>query len=58
MTLGHLAVEQQSEPLGMAELGGSRVGLQIGKGPRHAGKAKLVKLIKGGMGKQGVPRQW
>jgi hypothetical protein len=40
--LGDLAAEQQPKPLGGAELGGLRVGLQLGEGSRHVGEVKLV----------------
>lgn len=40
-----LAIEQQREPLGVAEAGGALVVLQLGEGAGHAGQAELDELI-------------
>ena len=56
--LGSLALEQQGEPLGVAEAGGALVVLQLGEGAGHAGEAELDELIDGGMGQQDLSPQW
>ncbi len=42
-----LAVEQEGEPFGMAELVGLWIVLHLGEGRRHTGKAEFEKLVKG-----------
>ena len=39
---GGLALEQQGQPLGVAEAGGALVALQLGEGACHAGQAELM----------------
>jgi len=39
------AIEQQAQPVGMAERGGVAGGFEFGEGLRHAGKSELVQLI-------------
>jgi hypothetical protein len=48
----NLAIEQQAQPVGMAERGRVTGGFQFGKGLRHAGKTELVELIEHRMGQQ------
>jgi hypothetical protein len=50
--MGGLAVEQQPQPVGMAERRGVTGGLQFGEGLRHAGKAELVQLVERRVGEQ------
>ena len=57
-SLGGFAVEQQGEPLGVAEAVGALVVLQFAEGAGHAGQAELDELIDGGMGEQGLSPQW
>lgn len=56
--LGGFAIEQQGEPLGVAERCGALVVLQLGEGAGHAGEAELDELIDGGMGQQRLSPQW
>ncbi len=56
--LGHLTVEEEREPFGVAQLDGLRGGLQLGEGACHAGKPELVELVEGGMGQHGWSPQW
>ena len=53
-----LAVEQQPQPLGMAEARGVAGGLQFGEGMRHAGKAELVQLVERRVGEKLGSPQW
>jgi hypothetical protein len=48
----NLVVEQQPQPVGVAERRDVAAGLQLGKGLRHAGKAELVQLVERGVGEQ------
>src|SRR5712691_9278033 len=50
VALGGFAIEQEAEPFGMREIGALQVGLQLGKGTRHAGEPELVHLVEGGVG--------
>jgi len=52
------SVEQQREPLGVAQPGGRGIVLQLGEGAGHAGQAKLDELIDGGMCEQDLSPQW
>ena len=40
--MGELAIDQQSEPVGMSERGGFVGGLELGKSLGHAGEAQLA----------------
>jgi hypothetical protein len=57
-SLGGLAIEQQGEPLGVAEAFGAGIVLQFAEGAGHAGQAELDELVDGGMGEQGLSPQW
>ena len=50
--MGDLAVEEQPQPVGMAERRGVACGFQFGEGLRHAGKAELVQLVERRVGEQ------
>jgi hypothetical protein len=52
LAFGHLAIEQQTEPFGMAELTGMGIGIELSEGARHAGQPEPVQLVKGGMRQQ------
>src|SRR3954447_2974088 len=52
VALSDFAVEQQAEPFGVRQRSAGRVGLELDKGTRHAGKPELVQLIEGWMGEQ------
>ena len=56
--MGELAIDQQSEPVGMSERGGFVGGLELGKSLGHAGEAKLAQLVEHWMGKQLHSPQW
>ena len=47
-----LVIEEQAQPVGMAEGLGVAAGLQFGKGLRHARKAELVQLVERRVGEQ------
>ena len=47
-----LALEEQSQPLGMAERGGVAGGFEFAKGLRHAEKSELVQLVERRVGQQ------
>ncbi len=49
----HLAVEQQRQPLGMAERTGVAVLVELDEGLGHALQAERLKLVEGRMGKHG-----
>jgi hypothetical protein len=48
----NLAVEQQPQPVGMAERRAVAGGFELGKGLRHAEKSELVQLVEHRVGKQ------
>jgi DNA replication protein DnaC len=52
--LGRLAVEQQSQPLGVVELVGLGVVAELGEGSGHAEQFKQLELVECGMGKHDV----
>src|ERR1700757_5043561 len=43
--MGELAIDQQSEPVGMSERGGFVGSFEFGKGLGHAGEAQLAQLV-------------
>jgi hypothetical protein len=55
---GGLMVEQQGQPLGMAQAGGIAITVEVGKGMGHAGQAKLVQQIKRWMFEHHCTFQW
>src|SRR5215470_10740792 len=52
IAFGRFTIEEQAEPFGVRQAGACRIGLQLGKGPRHAGEAQLVQLVEGRMHQQ------
>jgi hypothetical protein len=51
--MAELAVEQQSEPFGMAQCGCFGGGFDIAEGLGHAGEAELMQQLKRRMGERG-----
>ena len=58
--MGDLAIEQQTEPVGMGERCGFAGGFEFGEGLGHAGEAELGELIEDRMGQHchSPPVQW
>src|SRR5207302_8277610 len=52
--MGELAIEQEAEPVGMAECGSLTRGFEFGKGLSHSRKPELAQLVKRRMGQQDV----
>jgi len=52
MAMRDLAIEQQPQPIDMAECCGVAGGFELGEGLRHAGKSELAQLVEHGMGEQ------
>src|ERR1700740_2087330 len=52
--MGKLAIEQETEPLGMAECGSFARRLEFGKGLSHSRKPELAQLVKRRMDQQDV----
>ena len=50
--MGELAIEQEAEPVGMAECGGLTGGFEFGKSLSHTRKPELAQLVKRRMGQQ------
>ena len=55
---GCFMIEQQGQPLGMAEACGVTIAVQFGKGMGHPGQPKLVQLIKGWVFEHRRSSQW
>ena len=55
---GGLAVDQQAEPVVMAEVASVVAALKFGEGVRHAVEPELAQLAVGGMIEHGGPLQW
>src|SRR5260370_14922374 len=53
-SLGGLAIEQQGQPLGVAEACGAGGVLQFPEGAGHAGQGEAGEWLDGGMGEQGL----
>ena len=45
MAMRDLAIEQQPQPIGMAEYCSIAGGFELDEGLRHAGKSELVQLV-------------
>ena len=56
--MGELAIDQQTEPVGMSERGGFVGSFELGKRLSHAEQAKLAQLVEHWMGKQRHSPQW
>ena len=50
VAIGRLAIEQQSQPFGMCEIGSLPLSLQLDEGVGHAVELERLELVKGGMG--------
>src|ERR1700751_4664852 len=48
LTFRHLSVEEQTEPFGVAELGGPGIGVELGEGARHASQPEPGQLVRAG----------
>ena len=57
-TPGCFMIEQQGQPLGMAETGGVAIAIQVGEGMGHPGQAELVQLIKSRVFEHRRSSQW
>jgi hypothetical protein len=55
---GCFMIEQQGQPLGMAETGGVAIAIQVGEGMGHPGQAELVQLIKSRVFEHRRSSQW
>jgi len=55
---GELAVNQQAEPFGVAQLCGGILRLQVDEGLGHAVKLHVAELVKGGVGQHCLSFQW
>src|SRR5271169_964176 len=49
VAIGCLAIEQQSQPFGMGEIGSLPLSLQLDEGVGHAVELERLELVKGGM---------
>ena len=55
---GHLAVEQQAEPVLAREVGGGRVVLHLQERVGHGGHAEVAQALGQGMGQHRLSFQW
>src|SRR5262245_41542594 len=58
VAIGHLAVDEQAEPLGVCEILGSVLLLQLDEGIGHAVELECSELVKGGMCQHRSSPQW
>ena len=58
LTAGDLTVNQQAKPFSVAEISGSVLCLQFGKGLGHTVQPQGFQVIEGWVGKHEVPFQW
>jgi len=56
--MGQLTIEQEAEPVGMAEIGSFAGGLEFDKGLSHSRKPELAQLVECRMGQQESSPQW